>query len=64
MFENINNSKNEFYDFVCLPHNPEKIFELLYIIQKNERYEIYKAINNESRELYAIKIISLGDSTL
>ena len=64
MFENISNSKNEFYDFVCLPHNPEKIFELLYIIQKNERYEIYKAINNESRELYAIKIISLGDSTL
>jgi serine/threonine protein kinase len=62
MFDNIRNSKNEFYDFVSLPHNPEEIFELLYIIQKNERYEIYKAINNESREVYAIKIISLGDS--
>jgi serine/threonine protein kinase len=63
MFDNISNSKNEFYDFVSLPHNPEEIFELLYIIQKNERYEIYKAINNESREIYSIKIISLGDST-
>ena len=63
MFDNIRNSKNEFYDFISLPHNPEEIFELLYIIQKNERYEIYKAINNESREVYSIKIVSLGDST-
>jgi len=63
MLDNISNSKNEFYDFMSLPHNPEELFELLYIIQKNERYEIYKAINNESREVYAIKIISLGDST-
>ena len=62
MFDNNSNSKNEFYDFVSLPHNPEEIFELLYIIQKNERYEIYKAINNQTREIYSIKIISLGDS--
>ena len=63
MFDNISNSKNEFLDFVSLPLNPEKIFELLYIIQKNERYEIYKAINNESREVYSIKIIPLDDTT-
>ena len=63
MFDNITNSKNEFYDFVSLPHNPEEIFELLYIIHKNERYEIYKAINNESREVCSIKIISLDDNS-
>ena len=49
----------KFYDFLSLPHNPEELFTLLYIIEKKENYEIYKAINNETREIFAIKIIPL-----
>ena len=45
------------YDFLSYPHNPEDYYQLLYIIDKNENYEIYKAIHNESREIFAIKII-------
>ena len=54
------NEKN-FYDFLSFPHNPEELFTLLYIIEKNENYEIYKAIYIETREIYAIKIIPLDN---
>ena len=62
MNENITNYiKPQFYDFLSLPHNPEDIYTLLYIIEKNDNYEIYKAINNETRDIVSIKIIPLDN---
>ena len=62
MNNNISISKTYFFDFLSFPNNPEELFTLLYIIESNENYEIYKAINNETREIYAIKIIPLNDN--
>ena len=53
------NNGLKFFDFFSFPHNPEKLFTLLYLIGKNKNYEIYKAINNDTREVFCIKIISL-----
>lgn len=58
MNQNINNGKSLFYDFFSFPHNPEELFTLLYVIGKNDNYEIYKAINNETRDVYCVKIIT------
>ena len=55
--------KINFYDFLSLPHNPEELFTLLYILEKKSNYEIYKAIHNETREIFAIKIIPLDNRT-
>ena len=49
------------YDFLSFPHNPEDYYTLLYMIEKNDNYEIYKAINNETREIFSIKIIPLDN---
>ena len=57
--QNINNGKTLFYDFFSFPHNPEELFTLLYLIGKGDNYEIYKAINNETREVFCIKIYQL-----
>ena len=57
--QNINNGKTLFYDFFSFPHNPEELFTLLYLIGKGDNYEIYKAINNETREIFCIKIYQL-----
>ena len=59
MYQNIKNGKTVFYDFFSFPHNPEDLFTLLYLIGKSDNYKIYKAINNETREIFCIKIISL-----
>lgn len=64
MYQNINNEKTVFYDFFSFPHNPEDLFTLLYLIGKSESYEIYKAINNETREVFCIKIISLDKNII
>ena len=61
MNQNSNNIKTRFYDFLSYPHNPEELFTLLYIIEKKENYEIYKAIYNETREIFSIKIIPLDE---
>ena len=61
MIDNINISNIKFFDFLSFPHNPEELFTLLYIIEKNDNYEIYKAIHNETREIFAIKIIPLNN---
>ena len=58
---NKNQKKTLFYDFLSFPNNPEELFSLLYILSKNDNYEIYKAIYNETREIYCIKIIFLNN---
>ena len=62
MSNNISISKTNFIDFLSFPHNPEELFTLLYIIESNENYENYKAIHNETREMYAIKIQPLNNN--
>ena len=57
--QNINNRKIFFYDFFSFQNNPEELFTLLYLIGKGDNYEIYKAINNETREVFCIKIYQL-----
>ena len=59
MNQNLHNGKFLNYDFFSFPHNPEELFTLLYLIGKSENNEIYKAINNETRDVYCVKIISL-----
>ena len=56
---NINNNKTFFFDFFSFPNNPEELFTILYPIGKNSNYEIYKAIYNQTREVFCIKIIPL-----
>ena len=56
-----NNYNIKSHDFLSFPHNPEDLFTLLYKIEKNPNYEIYKAIDNETREIYSIKIIPFDD---
>ena len=63
MNDNMSLLKINFYDFLSLPNNPEELFTLLYIIEKKSNYEIYKAIHNESREIFSIKIIPLDNET-
>ena len=58
---NDNNYNIKSYDFLSFPHNPEDLYTLLYKIEKNSNYEIYKAIDNETREIYSIKIIPFDD---
>ena len=50
--------KTAFFDFFSFPHNPEDLFTLLYLIGKDQNHEFYKAINNETREVFCIEIIS------
>ena len=63
MNQNLINGKSLNYDFFSFPHNPEELFTLLYLIGKNDNYEIYKAIYNETRDVYCVKIISLDKNT-
>ena len=62
--QNIINGKTLFYDFFSFPHNPEELFTLLYLIGKGDNYEIYKAINNETREVFCIKIYQLDKNNI
>ena len=64
MSVNINNEKTLFYDFFSLPHNPEELFTLLYLLGKNDNYEIYKAIYNETRDIFCVKIIPLDKNII
>lgn len=46
-----------FFDVLSIPSNPEDIFTLLYPIGKGAFGEVYKAIHNNSKRIYAIKIL-------
>lgn len=58
-----NDEKTAFFDFFSFPHNPEDLFTLLYLIGKDQNHEFYKAINNETREVFCIEIISFEKNT-
>ena len=47
-----------FHDFLSEPNNPEELFSFLYPIYKSEKYEIYKAIYNPTREIFCVKKFS------
>ena len=60
LFQNKKNSKNpshKFYDILSIPSNPENLFTLLYPIGKGAFGQVYKAVHNETKEIYAIKIV-------
>ena len=59
MSQELNGVNTLFFDFFSFPNNPEELFTLLYLIGKNDNYEIYKAIYKETREVFCIKIIPL-----
>ena len=50
-----------FSDILFISRDPEDLFTLLYLLNKNNSIKIYKAIHNETREIYAIKMISLSN---
>ena len=58
MEKNVELKKTIFYDFFSYPQNPEDLFTLLHLIDKNDKYDIYKALNNETKDVVCIKIIS------
>ena len=51
------NLSYKFDDILSVSSEPEDLFSLLYIICKGEDYQIYKAIHNETKAIYAIKIV-------
>ena len=57
--KNINNVDNQnvtlLYDFFANPNNPEELFTLLQLLYKSVKYEIYKAIYNETNEIFCVK---------
>ena len=59
-YTNIINYTNQtlFHDFFSNPNNPEELFSLLYPLYKSDKCEIYKAIYNETREIFCIKKFS------
>ena len=63
MEQNFNKGNLLFFDFFSFPHNPEELFTLLYLLYKNETYEIYKGLHNETRDIYCIKIIQLDKAS-
>ena len=60
--KNINKIQNTnqtlFHDFFSEPNNPEELFSPLFTIYKSEKTEIFKAIYNETREIFCIKKIN------
>ena len=50
-------NKQKFYDILSIPSNPEDLFTLLYPIGNGGFGKVYKAMHNDSKEIYAIKII-------
>ena len=57
--ENQNQNKTLFYDFFSSPNNPEELFTPLYLLHKSEKCETYKAIYNETQEIFCIKKLFL-----
>ena len=51
------NTLTKFYDILSIPSNPEDLFTLLYPIGKGAYGQVYKAMHNETKEIYAVKII-------
>ena len=55
--KSVKNTLTKFYDILSIPSNPEDLFTLLYPIGKGAYGQVYKAIHNETKEIYAIKIL-------
>ena len=55
--KSVQNTLTKFYDILSIPSNPEDLFTLLYPIGKGAYGQVYKAIHNETKEIYAIKIL-------
>ena len=53
----IKNNSPKFCDILSIPSNPEDLFTLLYPIGVGAYGQVYKAIYNETKEIFAIKII-------
>ena len=47
----------QFYDILSIPSNPEDLFTLICPIGRGAYGKVYKAIHNDTQEIYAIKII-------
>ena len=56
-----NSNTTLFHDFFSNPNNPEELFSLLYLLHSSEKSEIYKAIFNETREIFCIKKFGLDN---
>ena len=52
----------KFSDILSYVKEPENIFTLLFLLNKNHKFKIYKAIHNESREIFTIKIIQFENN--
>ena len=55
---------SNFSDVLSLSTEPENLFTLLYTLNINSKNKTYKAIHNESREIYAIKIIPIIENNI
>lgn len=53
----------KFSDILSISSNPEEIFTLLYPIGHGGFGTVYKAIHNETKTVYAIKIINFINSS-
>ena len=51
------NPSHKFCDILSIPSNPEDLFTILYPIGKGAYGQVYKAMHNETKEIYAIKIV-------
>ena len=54
---NTNTNQTLFHDFFSEPNNPEDLFTPLFTIYKSDKTEIFKAIYNETREIFCLKKI-------
>jgi len=55
--DSIKSKNKNFCDILSIPSNPEDLFTLLYQIGQGAFGLVYKAIHNNTKEIYAIKII-------
>jgi serine/threonine protein kinase len=54
---NISNESPQFGDVLAIPSNPEDLFTLLYQIGTGGFGKVYKAMHNQTSQIFAVKII-------
>ena len=54
--------QTQFSDILSISYEPEDLFTLLYLLHESNSSKTFKAIHNVTREIYAIKIISIIDN--